>query len=70
MPITRIENPEEFVGMDLNEAKVQITERGYECRVVHIDKITRFEFNPKLNYDPLRLNLWVDANKVTKAVIG
>ena len=70
MPIVRIENPADFVGMEANEARVEITSRGYECRVVHVDNHTRFNFNPKHDYDPLRMNLWVDAGKVSKAVIG
>jgi hypothetical protein len=70
MPIIRIENPQEFVGMDVAEARTQIVEHGYECRIVHVDDCTRFNFNPKFNYDPLRLNLWVVAGKITKAVIG
>jgi hypothetical protein len=70
MPIVRIENPEKFVGMDANEAKFEIVESGYECRIVHVDEHTRFNFNPKHDYDPLRMNLWLVAGKVNKAVIG
>jgi hypothetical protein len=70
MPIDRIEHPEEFVGADAAEARAKIVERGYECRTVHVDDCTRFNFNPKHDYDPLRLNLWVTAGKVTKAAIG
>jgi hypothetical protein len=70
MPIVKIENPEKFVGTDANEARFEIAESGYECRLVNVDGITRFNFLPKHDYDPLRLNLWVVAGKVTKAVIG
>jgi len=70
MPIVRIENPEKFVGTDANEARFEIAESGYECRLVNVDGITRFNYLPKHEYDPLRLNLWVTAGKVTKAVIG
>lgn len=70
MPIIRIENPEKFVGMDANEARLEITAAGYECRMVNVDGITRFNYIPKHNYDPLRMNLWVTAGKVTKSAIG
>jgi hypothetical protein len=70
VPIDRIENPEEFVGKDAAEARALIADRGYECRAVHVDGCARFRFDPKHDYDPLRVNLWVAAGKVTKAAIG
>lgn len=70
MPIVRIENPEKFVGMDTQEARLEIVESGYECRIVHTDGITRFNYLPKFNYDPLRMNLWVEAGKVSRVAIG
>jgi hypothetical protein len=71
VPIIRIENPGVFVGMDLAKARIEIGEHGYESRVVNEDgQRTTAHFDLKRDYDPLRINLWVEKGKVTKAVIG
>ena len=69
MPIVRIENPEAFVGMELKTAQREISEHGYECRVVWKDGHT-IHADYKPDYDPLRVNLHLKAGKVFKAVIG
>jgi len=69
MSIIRIENPEEFVGLDLNVAQRQIVDHGYECRIVRMDNVT-IHADYKPDYDPLRCNLTVKVGKVIKATIG
>ena len=69
MTIIRVEDATKFVGMDLAKARAEIGDHGYESRVVSVDKAgVRFDF--KRDYDPLRVNLWIEQGKVTKATIG
>jgi hypothetical protein len=69
MPIVRIDNPDTFVGMEMQAAKAEIIERGYECRIVHVDGRT-ITWDLKPDYDPLRVNLHIKQGKVIKAAIG
>jgi hypothetical protein len=69
VPIIRIEDATKFVGMDLVKARAEIDDHGYESRAVSLDgSKVRFDF--KRDYDPLRVNLWIENGKVTKAAIG
>jgi hypothetical protein len=73
MPIIRIENPEAFVGMELKNAQRLISEHGYESRVVWLEGRTivpDYMMGSKVDYDPLRVNLYVKSAKVTKATIS
>lgn len=73
MPIVRIDKPEEFVGMEINKAKTEIAARGYESRLVWTDGRTivpEYMMGSKVDYDPLRVNLYVKDGKVTRAVIA
>jgi len=65
--IIRIENSELFVGLSEAEAVKRVTEHGYEARVIHRDQWTATLIK---DYDPLRVKLSVDSNKVVKAEIG
>ena len=67
--ITKIEDATVFVGMDLVKARAEIDDHGYESRVVSVDR-AGVRFNFKHDYDPLRVNLWIEQGKVTKATIG
>ena len=66
--IVRIENPDIFVGLDLKEAQRRITDHGYETVVVSVDN--KMRMTPQGGYDPLRVKLSLEKDKVTKAVIG
>jgi hypothetical protein len=65
--IIRIENPEVFVGLNVEEAQRRIAEHGYESRIVHNNAWTATILK---DYDPLRVQLSVDDKIVTKAKIG
>jgi len=65
--ITRIENPEIFVGLNIEEAQRRIAEHGYEARIIHNNVWTATIIK---DYDPLRIQLSVDSGIITKAKIG
>lgn len=69
MAIVRIEDVSKFVGLDAQEAEIDIAQHGYEVRVVEADGRTN-GYGLRPDYDPLRCNLWVAKGKVTKASIG
>jgi hypothetical protein len=69
MPITRIESAEIFVGINLAGVVEQIASHGYLYRIIRQDNRTMVA-HPKVDYDPLRVNLWVDKGIVTQATIG
>lgn len=69
MSIVRIENPEVFVGLELSKAQRDVTDHGYECRLVWADGRT-IHADYKPDYDPLRVNLHSKAGVVIKATIG
>jgi hypothetical protein len=66
--IVRIDNPEIFVGLEVEEAKRRIKDHGYDPVVIKKDGYTRMV--PQGGYDPLRLKLVVIKDKVTEAEIG
>jgi diphthamide synthase (EF-2-diphthine--ammonia ligase) len=73
MPIVRIDNVEEFVGMELAKAQKEIIARGYDARLVHVDKNTLVHeslIGSRVDYDPLRVNLHVKAGYIVKAFIA
>jgi hypothetical protein len=70
VPIIRIENPETFVGLDEVRARMEVSDHGYDCRVVFRRDGRTIHFDLRPDYDPLRVNLHVTAGKVTKATIG
>jgi hypothetical protein len=65
--IVAIENPEVFVGMSLDDARCQIGGYGYTTRITKVDN---HHIVVMKDYDPLRVNLQIEGNKVTKATIG
>jgi hypothetical protein len=65
--ITRIEDPEIFVGLTSEEAQRRIAEYGYETKIVHNNAWTATALK---DYDPLRVQLSIDSNIITKAIIG
>lgn len=69
MSIIRIEDVSKFIGMDANAARSEIIECGYECRIVHSAGRTH-HYLLKPDYDPLRVNIWIEKDKVSKATIG
>jgi hypothetical protein len=69
MSIIRIENAEQFVGMDELRARTEIVDHGYDCRIIFRDGRT-IHFDLRPDYDPLRVNLHITAGKVIKATIG
>lgn len=68
MAIVRIENAEMFVGLSLNDARSQIVGYGYEARLVYADGKTLV--SSFRDYDPLRVNLYIENNLVVKVKIG
>jgi hypothetical protein len=67
--IVRIEDPNVFVGLSSDDARTQIVGRGYTPRVVWADNNTLVaDYKP--DYDPLRVNLHIEKNRVIKATIG
>jgi hypothetical protein len=73
MPIVRIDNAEDFVGMELSKAQKEIADRGYDGRLVWVDGRTLVHeslIGSRVDYDPLRINLHVKAGKVIKAFIA
>jgi len=69
MTIVRIDDPHKFVCMEINEAKTEITAHGYECRIMYLNGRT-IHMGLKPDYDPLRVNVWVEKGVVIKATIG
>lgn len=69
MSIVRIEDPNVFVGLKIEDAKYRVAGHGYDCRLVWADNHTIVpDYRP--DYDPLRVNLYAEKNIVTKATIG
>lgn len=65
--IIAIQNPSVFVGLSLDDARSQIAGYGYSSRVTFANG--RVLAHVK-DYDPLRITLKLDKNRVTEAVIG
>jgi hypothetical protein len=68
MPIIRIEDPKIFIGLSVTDACKQAAEHEYNIRVVKQD--SRQGVLYKFDYDPLRLNLFVEKDMVVDATIG
>lgn len=66
MPIVRIDDPKIFIGMSTEGARRQIVEQGYEARLI---ASTNHKVH-KPDYDPLRVTLIVEKDKVLEATIG
>jgi hypothetical protein len=64
MPIIRIDDPKKFIGMDIKEASSQIRSCEYDVRVINKNLVY------KPDYDPLRVCLIVEKDKVVDARIG
>jgi hypothetical protein len=69
MAIVKIEDPSIFVGLSYDDARNQILGYGYSARLVWADKRT-IVLDPTHEYDPLRINLWVEKSRVIKALVG
>lgn len=64
MSIIRIDDPKQYIGLSAKEASSQIKSCGYDVRI--IQKNTPY----KPDYDPLRVCLFVEKDKVVDAKIG
>jgi len=64
MSIIRIEDPKVFIGMSVEIARQEIISHGYDTRVIHHNT----PYKP--DYDPLRVCLFVEKDKVVDAKIG
>lgn len=60
-------DPSKFIGLSLDDARNQIMGYGYSSRVTKVDGraliVTR-------DYDPLRLNLSIENNRVVNVTVG
>lgn len=66
--IIAIKDPAIFIGLSLNDAQSQIAGYGYSCRILRVDNSY---FVPRgKDYDPLRVNLKIQKNRVYDAYIG
>jgi hypothetical protein len=59
--------PSKFVGLSLDDARAQITGYGYSYRVTMADGV---KMPHRRDYDPLRINLKLQDNRVIEAVAG
>jgi hypothetical protein len=64
MPIIRIDDPKVYIGMDVEAARRDIISHEYEVRVIQ----KNLPYKP--DYDPLRICLFVEKDKVIDAKIG
>jgi uncharacterized protein (UPF0335 family) len=64
MPIIRIEDPKVFIGLSVETARQEIISHGYDTRVIQ----KNLPYKP--DYDPLRICLFVEKDKVIDAKIG
>lgn len=64
MPIVRIEDPKIFIGLSVEEARKRIAEHEYDTRIIQL----HVPYRP--DYDPLRILLFVQNDKVVDAKIG
>ncbi len=64
MSIVRIEDPKTFIGLSVEEARRQIIDHGYDTRVI------QYQTPYKPDYDPLRILLFTQKDKVVDAKIG
>lgn len=64
MSIIRIDNPKIFIGLSPDEASSQIKSCEYDVRI--INKLVPY----KPDYDPLRICLIVEKDKVIDAFVG
>jgi hypothetical protein len=62
--IIRIEDPKIFVGMEIERARTEITSHGYDVRVIQ----AQTPYKP--DYDPLRVLLFTQNDKIVDAKIG
>ena len=64
MSIIRIEDPKVFVGLSVETARQDIISHGYDVRVIQ----KNLPYKP--DYDPLRICLFVEKDKVIDAKVG
>lgn len=64
MPIIRIDDPKQYIGLSVAEASSQIKSCGYDVRTIHHNT----PYKP--DYDPLRICLFTEKDKVVDAKIG
>lgn len=64
MSIIRIDDPKVFIGMPVETARQDIISHGYDVRVIQKNLLY------KPDYDPLRICLFVEKDKVIDAKVG
>lgn len=65
--ITRIEDPNVYIGLPYGEVVTQIESCGYTPLLLRANKITKEIIK---DYDPLRVQLVTIEDRVTEAKIG
>lgn len=60
-------DPTMFVGLSLDDARAQIAGYGYSHRVTGVDGVS---IRIRMDYDPLRINMKIQNNRVTSATLG
>jgi len=64
MPIIRIDDPKVYIGMSMEAARRDITDHGYDVRVI------QFQTPYKPDYDPLRVILIIQKDQIIDAMVG